>query len=523
VLYLRSTLLIALVAAACGEDPPPTIEFPAAGSTSAESGRGSFTFGASTAATQIEDQNPDVDWYVWTLPEEQGGLGKGPFVGDAVRGYSMAMDDIDLIEAMNLDSYRFSIEWSRIEPQADQIDEAALAHYDAFINELVARGIEPMITIHHFSNPNWVDDPRIPGCPDGVTSTYLCGWHYDDGADAIIAQLADHARLLAQRYGDRVDDWATVNEPINYLIASYGVGMFPPGRNFLLSDFPRFMGIIRAYIRAHVAIYDAIKEADTIDADGDGIAASVGFTLSVAEWTPARDNLVSDNPEDIAARDRVKNAYHYVFVESLRQGKFDSDLDGTYEEDQPDWTGKLDWLGVQYYSRISVSADRPILPGVDAMVCFGGFDLGSCLSPEDPTKWVPSMGYEYYEPGIYNVLTDFSARWPDLPLIVTESGLATENGRRRSEHIVRNLEQIWRARQEGVDVRGYYHWSLTDNFEWAEGYEPRFGLYRVDRSTYERTPTEGATTLGAIAGARMLTTEQRETLGGLGPMTPETE
>jgi beta-glucosidase len=516
------TLLLFCLLAACGDDPPPAITFGAPGSTSADSGRGSFTFGAATAATQIEDDNPNVDWYVWTAPEPDG-LARGPFVGDAVEGYSRAIDDIDLIEEMNLDSYRFSIEWARVEPQRDQVDETALAHYDDFIDELVARGIEPMVTIHHFSNPLWVDDPRIGGCPDGVTDDYLCDWHYEDGAAAIIEEIAEHARMLGARYGDRVDDWCTVNEPINYLVASYGVGFFPPGRSLLLSDFPRFMNVVRAYIDAHVAIYQALKESDTVDADGDGVAASVGFTLNVAEWVAARDNQVSDDPEDVAARDRVKYAYHYVMVDSLLGGTFDSDLDGTADEDQPDWTGKLDWLGVQYYSKISVSADRAILPGVDAMVCFGGFDLGSCVFPDDDTKWVPAMGYEYYEPGIYNVLTDFASRWPDLPLTVTESGLATEVGARRAEHIVRSLEQIARARDDGADVRGYYHWSLTDNFEWAEGYEPRFGLYRVDLDSYDRTATDGATMLGDIAAAREVSSELRASHGGTGPMTPETE
>ena len=170
-----------------------------------------------------------------------------------------------------------------------------------------------------------------------------------------------------------------------------------------------------------------------------------------------------------------------------------------------------------------MSADRAILPGVDAMVCMGGLDLGSCLWPDDMTHWVPTMRYEYYEPGVYNVLTDFAARWPDLPMVVTESGLATEVGRRRAEHVVRSLEQIARAAADGADVRGYYHWSLTDNFEWAEGFGPRFGLYTVDYASYARTPTEGATVLGEIAASRALTSEQRQEYGGLGPMTPEPE
>jgi beta-glucosidase len=275
-------------------------------------------------------------------------------------------------------------------------------------------------------------------------------------------------------------------------------------------------------VRAHVAIYEALKEADTVDADGDGVAAQVGFTLNAIEWLPSRDNAPSDNPEDIAAAERVRYAYQHLFVDALIEGGFDNDLDQVLEEPHPEWAGKLDWLGVQYYSRQGVSATPAVIPVLDVMPCFGDFDFGSCVPPADPTHFVPALGYEYYEPGIYNILKDFSARWPDLPLTVTESGLGTENGVRRAEHIVRSLEQIHRALDEGVDVRGYYHWSLFDNFEWAEGFVPRFGLYRVDYDTYERIPTAGATLLAEIAAGRTIDAEMRATYGGLGPLSPET-
>ena len=131
------------------------------------------------------------------------------------------------------------------------------------------------------------------------------------------------------------------------------------------------------------------------------------------------------------------------------------------------------------------------------------------------------MHYEYWSPGLYNVLVDFGEGFPDLPLAVTEGGIATEVGARRADNIVRSLESIGQAIDEGVDVRGYYHWSLMDNFEWSEGYEPRFGLYRVDLDSYERTPTEGATVLGKIASQRAVSAELLETYGGQGPMHSE--
>ena len=154
----------------------PARQFPPIGPIVGPGGRGSFRFGAASAATQIEDMNPTVDWYVWTAPPPDG-LGRGTFVGDAARGYSLALADVDLLAAMHLDSYRFSVEWARIEPQRDQIDQDALAHYDQFIDALLARGIRPMITVHHFSNPIWVDDPRDKECADGPGDANLCGWN----------------------------------------------------------------------------------------------------------------------------------------------------------------------------------------------------------------------------------------------------------------------------------------------------------------------------------------------------------
>jgi beta-glucosidase/6-phospho-beta-glucosidase/beta-galactosidase len=506
--------------------PPVEIAFPPSGSTSTAAGRDSFTFGAATASAQIEDQNPATDWYLWTRPEAEGGLGNGIFVGEASRGYTRAVDDMALAAQLGLDSYRFSVDWARVEPARDDVQEEALAHYDAVIDALVAEDIEPMITVHHFSSPVWADDPRrATSAPCTPSDADLCGWADPVGAPLLIAEIAEHAGLLAARYGDRVDDWATINEPINYLLASYGLTVFPPGRNLILggdAGFARFIEVVKNYIRAHVAIYDAIKAADTIDADGDGVAASVGFTLSVAKWQAARRNRPSADPVDVAAAERVEAVYHYLFADAVQEGGFDTDFDGVPDEDHPEWADKLDWLGVQYYFRTGVTGASTIIPGIEAAVCFDTFDFGACLRPADPTHFVPTMGYEYYAPGLYDVLVDFGARWPALPMTVTEAGIATEVGARRAEHVVRTLEQIARARADGVDVRGYYHWSLFDNFEWAEGYEPRFGLYHVDfGGTWDREPTEGATLLTAITGSRSLTVAQRMQYGGLGPMTPE--
>jgi beta-glucosidase len=509
-----------------GEDadtPPEAITFPAMGPISGAEGAGSFRFGAATAAAQIEDGLTRNDWYFWTLPEAEGGLGQSEPVGDAVQGKSRALEDIQLMQDLDLDAYRFSVDWSRIEPERDVVDQAGLDHYDAYIDGLDAAGIRPMITVHHFSSPIWVDDFINQAVDCTPSDTDLCGWDHPEGGQLIVDEIAEHAALIARTYGDRVDDWCTINEPINYLLAAYGQGVFPPGKGFLLpnGDPQKMITVVRNYIAAHVAIYDAIKANDTFDADGDGVAAEVGMSLSIVDWIPAFRNRASTRAEDVAARDRVDYVFHYLWVDSLLDGSFDTDFDGTPDEQQPDWTGKLDWLGVQYYFQAGVTADPPLIPLVDATVCVPPVDFGACVALDDPTKYVPEMRYWYYEPGIYNVITAMSARWPGLPLLVTEAGIATNTGPRRAENVVRTLEQIQRAIDEGADVRGYYHWSLMDNFEWAEGYGPRFGLYTVDRSDFSRFATEGATVLGQIAGAREITTAQREQYGGLGPMTEE--
>lgn len=510
--------------------PADPITFGALGAIEGASGRGSFRFGVATAATQLEDMNTATDWWAWTTPEPEG-LGRGTPVGDAVRGYTRAVEDVALLTTLGVDSYRFSVEWARVEPQRDVIDESALTHYSDLIDALATAGVRPMVTVHHFSNPTWVDDPRRApeDCTGGFPNDeWLCGWGHPTGGALIIEEMAEHACLLATRLGDRVDEWGSINEPVNWLVAAYGIGgIFPPGRQFMTSDFDRFVAVIRDVIAAHAAVHAAIHRCDTVDADGDGVAASVGIPLSVASWVPARRGARSDNPVDVAAADRMRYLYHYLLIDSLRDGTFDANLDGTPDETHADWreadgTPRLDWLGVQYYFRAGVTGQPAALPVVDLTPCFGPLDLGACLDPEEPSHWIPAMGYEYWEPGIGDILIDLGARWPDLPLIVSEAGIATEVGARRAENVVRTLEQIARARDAGVDVRGYYHWSLMDNFEWAEGYEPRFGLFHVERSgEYPRTITQGGTVYSEIIAARGITTMQRLMFGGLGPMTPE--
>jgi beta-glucosidase len=514
----RIVVGIALVAACSGGSEPKAIDFGTIGPLAGDGGKGSWRFGVSTAATQIEDMNPETDWYAWTEPVAQGGLGKGTFIGDATKGFSMVDTDVALLGQLGVDSYRFSIEWARIEPEHDVIDETAIQHYRAELGALRAMGIRPLVMVHYFSSPIWTDDPHDPSCTNGPLPTNLCGLGSPGGAQ-IVTEMGQHAQLLAQRFGDLVDEWGTVNEPIVYLLAAYGAGQFPPGKVALGDITDIFVPALRDYLAAHAAIYHALKQYDTVDADGDGVAASVGLTMAIDDWEPARANMTSQDPDDIAAQQRVQYLFHYLFIDAARTGAFDANLDGTPDEQHPEWAGTIDWLGVQYYFRAGVSAEHPLLLGIAA--CTSGFDLGSCLPAPDPSYCVPEMGYEGWLPGVTLVLHQLADRYPDLPLVVTEMGIASASGRRRAENLVRGLEAIAKARDEGVDVRGYYHFSLTDSWDWTTGYGAQFGLYGVDYTNYARTPTDAVPVLQELTGARVMSSTLRATYGGTGPMTLE--
>ncbi|MFF3847895.1 glycoside hydrolase family 1 protein [Streptomyces sp. NPDC002328] len=521
--------LLAPVAAADTTSAAPAADrhhatgFSRIGSLTAPSGKGGFRFGVASSATQIEDRNPHTDWYKWTQPAPEG-LGKSPFVGEGVKGYTKAIEDIGLLEDLNVDSYRFGIEWARIEPQRNRIDEAALDHYGRQLDALIARGIRPMIVIHHFANPVWADNPEDPGCAHGPSDTNLCGLDHPQGGPLLVKEMAQHARLLAERFGDRVDEWATVNEPMVYMLFSHAFGAGPPGKADLPTNFStKFVPAIRQYINAHAAMYKAVKRHDRVDADRDGRPSAVGLTASVKQYVAVRDGKISTEPRDIAARDRFRRFFELNFLDSLAKGSFDADFDGAPDEAHPEWKGTMDWLGIQLYDRTGVFDPGTAPPSLPAPVNAGVCGTAPCLPLLDPSYFVPLMGYESDPDGLYPVLKDFAARYPTTPLVVSESGIASASGTRRAEFTVRALQQIERVRAEGADVRGYYHWSLLDNFEWLMGYSARFGLYHVDRTTMRRTPTEAATVYSGIARVRALLPAIRETYGRSGPLTPEPE
>ena len=480
-----------------------------------------FQWGAATAAHQIEGHNTNNNWYQFeTLAQFKGKT--RDVSGAAADSYARFDEDVALARGLGLNANRISIEWSRVEPTRDHWDEEAIAHYGAVIDAIVDAGMRPMITLHHFTDPIWINDlSKSQACDQNgglpISDSNLCGWANSQVRD----EWVQFAGEMAKRFGDRVDDWLTFNEPVGVLVSGYLYGVFPPGKT--LVPFEKLgLKVLRQMLDAHAGAYDAIHVADQGDADGDGKNAMVGFSQAVGHYVPAQD----DNTEHRIAAAQATYFLNYLFVDALVEGGLDTNIDETIDEAHPSWKGKLDFLGLQYYFRAPTSyfplvkpfVFAPCLGQIDALLP-GVAELLGC--PEVDPANLTTMGYEHYPQGIYTVGKAISARYPDMPLIITENGIATANGKRRAQSLVRHLEWLHRLIEEDVDLRGYYHWSLIDNFEWAEGYSQSFGLHTVDYTTFERKANEGADIYQRIlkAGGR-ISQHLRNTYGGNTPMAP---
>lgn len=455
-----------------------------------------FRWGAASAAHQIEGGNTNNNWYQFETLSAFEGLTVEPS-GDAVGGYTRYEDDADLLVDLGADVYRLSIEWSRVEPSRDTWDEAEWDHYRAVLEALRARGVEPMVTLHHFTEPIWVQDLSDLECAAGPTDANLCGWTQAE----VPQEFAEFSAEAATRFGDLVDEWTTFNEPGGYLLSGYLGGIFPPGEfNLTGGDIQaNVIPVAAGLADGHVAAYAAVKAADTTDADGDGTVARVGFTNSI-QWIVPVD---ADNPEDVAAAERMQALYGFIFPDAVVLGLLDRDLDGVPEESHPEWANSVDLLGYQYYFRLFVKAQASF-PPLDAIPCdpavldILGLELADVGCPEPHPDDVTDMDNENYSPGLGLLAPVLAERYPGVPLRVTEAGLATDSGTRRAESIVRELVGLHAAIEAGAPVDGYIHWSLTDNFEWARGFAPHFGLYSVDRATMERSSTLGAEVFARI-------------------------
>ncbi len=408
-----------------------------------------FLWGAATAAHQVEGGNDNSDWWDWEL---RPGTNCPDPSGIACDHWNRYPEDIALAAGLGLNTYRYSVEWARLEPEEGVFDGAALDHYLAMTDAVLAAGLIPMVTLYHFSLPRWLARKG--------------GWLAPD-APALLARFAGRVvRALA----GRVRWYCTINEPGVVAFGGYlGALGFPPGR-LDMGSWDRAAANLAAAIRL---VTPAVKEANP--------GAMVGFTNSMQEWEA-----------DEGGR---------PFMEWLRHRNEDVFLAAAADDD---------FVGVQTYTRVPV-----VLPGWQSVLLRGALRvpalIGMAAPPMirkqalDPNPPLPAgrrrtqMGYEFRPQAVGATLRRVAALLPGKPLIVTEHGIATDDDAERIEFIDGGLRAVHEELDAGVPVLGYIHWSLLDNFEWAKGYSQRFGLIGVDRATLARTVRPSGRHLGEIA------------------------
>jgi beta-glucosidase len=405
--------------------PPPA---------AAQAARPPFLWGAGTSSHQVEGNNDRNDWWEWE--RRPGTIRDGARSGAACLHWERYEEDLDLLRALNLNCYRFSLEWSRIEPEPGRYDEGALEHYRAMLRACRARNITPMVTLHHFTNPLWFASQG--------------GWEEPKN----LPHFERYARLAGERYGDLVDDWITVNEPEVLGFYGYASGAWPPG----VTDRSRALAVIANLLEAHGRAAHALRDADRTDADGDGRAAIVGAAKQWVFLEPKRPWW----PLDRLAAAAQNSVFNEAVVRALAGGPVDLRIPGArgVQRTIDSLAGASDFLGLNYYTRWKV-----------------------VLLAKDPRSArrgaaVSDLGWEVYPEGLERAI-DVVAPY-GLPVVITENGIADAEDRLRGGFIRESLASLDRARARGRDVRGYIHWSLLDNFEWADGYLGRFGLYAVD-------------------------------------------
>ena len=431
-----------------------------------------FAWGVSTSAFQTEG-GIDDDYTDWIA------AGKSPAYGVACDFWNRYEADLANAASLGVTFFRMSLEWSRIEPVQGQWDTAAVAHYRQILQAVRDHGRTPLVTLHHFTNPKWVA---------------AAGWWEWDG---IVDAFAAYAGYAAEQFGDLVDHWNPMNEPMVYVSGWSLVEAFPGGK---MAAYDSLHRVFHNAVYANARAYDAIHAKDTIDADGDGKPAQVWLVYAVSPMHP--DDPASQESVDAAARMDYYN--NRAFPNALVNGALDLDFDGKTDKTVAglqegvfdDLKGRVDLIGVNYYNREFVTPAAGLIPNVDAFPCVQAMPCGK------PNRYAGDNGNEIYPPGIYETLKEFSAY--GLPIYVSENGVVDADDDTRPFYLVMHLMQVHRAIAEGIDVRGYLHWSLLDNYEWTSGYKMKFGLYGVDLDTQSRTERPSAGLYRAIATGNTL-------------------
>jgi len=404
-------------------------------------------WGVAVSHYQVEGGDP-CDWSGW----ESAGKTRGGACGDASGSWLRYEEDARLAIEAGANAFRFSVSWSRIEPRRGEFDDAALERYRRFVDHLVSLGIEPVVTLFHYTHPTWFHS-KTPW-----TST------------ASVLAFSRFAGRVAAALGDRVRFWVPLNEPLVFLLAGYLDGQIPPG----IRDTTTLNRVFDHLLAAHCAAADEIRSRIP--------QAAFGIAHNMMGFAPERASSTLDG---ILAR-TAHTMYNRGILEAFATGRWKFLLPPTTtirgrRDELPCW---LDAFGINFYSRLHLR-----FPGKTRII--GDFDY------RDRTGFgLSDNGWEI-APRILGAMLD-EVHEAGFPIVITENGIADATDRARPVFLHMHAEEIRRAEARGIPVHGYFHWSLLDNYEWLDGFEPKFGLYEVDRSTMERRPRASVAAFRAL-------------------------
>ena len=411
-----------------------------------------FLWGAATAAHQVEGGNDNNDWWDWEQTPGHIKNNDTSTIACDWWGGERYRQDFDLAKAFGHTAHRLSVEWSRLEPREGEWNAQAIAFYRRMLTALRERGITPLVTLHHFTNPRWL---RAKGA-----------WE----TDAVVRLFERFAGKVVQELGDLCDFWVTLNEPIIMIMPTYILGEWPPGKK----DFRLAMRVLNNALCGHVAAYRAIHRVQP--------NARVGLAHNLVPFRPA-------NPGSALNRLAVRAqnfVYNRVFLLALKDGVLRFPL--SLGNKMPDAIGTQDYIGLNFYFSRRIALDWSA-PGT----LFGrSLPARPWGVPYDQEleRW---FGKGDIDPEAFYQTVKWLAEYaPGMPIYITENGICDRYDEMRPRYLVAHLAALHRAIQAGAPVKGYFHWTLMDNFEWSEGYTLRFGLIHLDVATQKRTPKPSA-------------------------------
>ena len=393
-----------------------------------------FLWGTATSSHQVEGQNTNNDWYTW---EQEGRIIHNQKSGNACGWWNGRWEeDLDRAAEAGQNAHRFSIEWSRVQPDPDTWNEDALLRYREIAQGMADRGMTPVATLHHFTNPRWLAE--------------MGGWTNEQ----VVPLFGSYVERVVAVLGDYVTLWCTINEPNVYAVMAYLEGVFPPGEQDLGTTFRVIANLFKAHARAYHLIHRQQYEA------------RVGMVIHYRDLVPARPWF----PPDRINAWLSSRLFNDLFPRAAKVGKI-----------RLPWKtisvagakGTQDFLGLNYYTQELVAtslraADHPLAK--------------RSLPPDVPTS---ETGFIAHTPGAFSRALEWALQF-NVPLIITENGIEDSTDSLRPRYLAEHIHQVWRGINHNWPIKGYFHWTLVDNFEWERGWTQRFGLWALNRETQER-------------------------------------